>query len=155
MVAAAKYAPLGSRGLAVGTRAASYGLRRSLVRHVAEANRDTLVCVQLEDGDALRNLEAIAAVDGVDVVFVGPSDLSQALGYPGDITHPAVQDAMRTAFTRIRAAGKVAGTAGTLDMLQTAVALGVGYVYTHVSTLLSRASEETLATLRAPASHEQ
>lgn len=151
VVEAAKYAPLGNRGLAVGTRAARYGVRRSLARHVAEANRDTLVCVQLEDTDALRDVDAIAAVEGVDVVFVGPSDLSQALGYPGDIANPVVQGTMRTAFTRITAAGKVAGTAGTPDMLRTAIGCGAGYVYVHVTTLLARASEEILAALQAPA----
>ena len=151
VVEAATYAPLGNRGLAVGTRAARYGVRRALARHVAEANRDTLVCVQLEDTDALRDVDAIAAVEGVDVVFVGPSDLSQALGYPGDITNPVVQDTMRTAFTRITAAGKMAGTAGTADMLRTAIGAGTGYVYVHVTTLLARASEEILAALQAPA----
>ncbi|MGE5334379.1 MAG: HpcH/HpaI aldolase family protein [Nitrososphaerota archaeon] len=154
VVEAVKYAPLGSRGLAVGTRAARYGVRGSLARHVVEANRDTLVCVQLEDTDALRDLEAIAAVEGVDVVFVGPSDLSQSLGYPGDITHPVVQDTMRMACTRITAAGKVAGTTGTTgtaDMLRTAIGAGAGYVYVHVTTLLARASEEILGALQPPA----
>lgn len=151
VVEAAKYAPLGSRGLAVGTRAARYGLRGSLARHVAEANRDTLVCVQLEDTDALRDVDTVAAVEGVDVVFVGPSDVSQSLGYPGDVTNPVVQEAMRTAFARITAAGKIAGTAGTADMLRTAIGAGVGYVYVHVTTLFARASEEILAVLQASA----
>ena len=148
VVEAARYAPLGKRGLAVGTRSAYYGLRGSLAEHVAEANRDTLVCVQLEDTDTLRDIDAIAAVDGVDVVFVGPSDLSQSLGHPGDITHPDVQDAMHAAFTRIRAAGRVAGTAGKVDMLRTAINLGAGYVYVHLTAVLVRASEEILAALR-------
>lgn len=151
VVEAARYRPLGSRGLAVGTRAAHYGLRGSLAEHVAEANRDTLVCVQLEDTGALSDVDAIAAVEGMDVVFVGPSDLSQSLGHPGDITHPAVQDAMRAAFARIRAAGRVAGTAGNVDMLRTAINLGAGYVYVHLTALLARASEEILTALRASA----
>lgn len=148
VVEAARYGPLGTRGLAVGTRAAHYGLRGSLAEYVAAANRDTLVCVQLEDAGALREVDAIAAVDGVDVVFVGPSDLSQSLGYPGEITNPVVQDAMRTAFTRISAAGRVAGTAGTVDMLRTAINHGAGYVYVHLTALLARASEEILTALR-------
>lgn len=150
VVEAARYAPLGSRGLAVGTRAAHYGLRGSLAEHVTEANRDTLVCVQLEDTSALRDVDAIAAVEGVDVVFVGPSDLSQSLGHPGDITHPAVQHAMHAAFARIHAAGRVAGTAGKVDILRSAINLGAGYVYVHLTTLLAHATQEALASLRAP-----
>jgi 4-hydroxy-2-oxoheptanedioate aldolase len=78
-----KFHPLGQRGLAVGTRAAQYGLGLSQAEFVVQANRETLVCFQLEDLPALDNLEAICAVDGVNVVFVGPSDLLQALGFPG------------------------------------------------------------------------
>ncbi len=133
----------------MGTHAAHYGLRGSLAEHVAHANRDTLVCVQLEDMNALRDVVAIAAVDGVDVVFVGPSDLSQSLGYPGEITNPLVRDAMRTAFSRISAACKVAGTAGTVDMLRPAIDIGVGYVYVHLTTTLARASQEILTALRS------
>ena len=151
VVEAARYAPLGSRGLAVGTRAASYGLRGSLAEHVTDANRDTLVCLQLEDVEALGNLDAITAVEGVDVVFVGPSDLSQSLGYPGNIAHPAVQDALHTALARITAAGKVAGTAGNVDMLQASVSLGARYLYLHLTVLLARAAQEVLTSLRAPA----
>lgn len=78
-----KFHPVGPRGLAAGTRAAQYGIDLSQTEFVVQANRETLVCVQLEELPALDNLEAICAVEGVDVVLVGSSDLSQVLGFSG------------------------------------------------------------------------
>ena len=83
VVQAARYHPLGSRGLAAGTRAGNYGFGLSLSDHAQQANRETLVCIQLEEVEALRNLDEIVQVEGVDVFFIGPSDLSQSMGYPG------------------------------------------------------------------------
>ncbi len=136
VVAAVKFHPLGQRGLAVGTRAAHYGIGLSQAEFAAQANRETLVCVQLEGREALENLEAICAVDGVDVVFVGPSDLSQALGFPGQHDAPVVQQTMRQAFSRIVAAGKVAGTTGEAASLRAYRSCGVLYCYTHLTRLL-------------------
>jgi len=142
VVAAVKFHPLGQRGLAVGTRAAQYGIGLSQAEFVVQANRETLVCVQLEDLPALDNLEAICAVDGVDVVFVGPSDLSQALGFPGRHDAPAVQETMRQAFTRIISAGKWAGTTGETASIRAYRNCGVSYCYTHVTRILRTGAAE-------------
>lgn len=91
-VRSVKYAPRGARGLA-GSRAASYGQRGSLAEYVGRANEETLVVAQVETRDAVREVPRIAAVDGIDVVFVGPTDLSQSLGVPGEASHPAVEEA--------------------------------------------------------------
>jgi 4-hydroxy-2-oxoheptanedioate aldolase len=65
--------------------------------------------VQVETRDALREIEAIASVVGVDGVFIGPADLAASLGYPGQLNHPAVISAVEEAIRRICASGKAAG----------------------------------------------
>jgi 4-hydroxy-2-oxoheptanedioate aldolase len=70
--------------------------------------------VQVETREGMRNLDAIAAVEGVDGVFIGPSDLSAAFGHVGDPWHPEMQDIIADAFRRIQAAGKAIGIL-TLD----------------------------------------
>ncbi len=65
--------------------------------------------VQVETGEALKNLEAIAAVEGVDGVFIGPSDLAASLGHLGNPQHPDVQAAIKDAVTRLKKVGKPAG----------------------------------------------
>jgi 4-hydroxy-2-oxoheptanedioate aldolase len=142
IVAAVKFHPLGQRGLAVGTRAAQYGIGLSQAQFVAQANDATLVCVQLEEPQALDNLEAICAVKGVDVVFVGPSDLSQSLGFPGQHDAAPVQEAMRQAFSRIVAAGRKAGTTAEAARFKEYRSLGVSYFYTHITRILRMGSAE-------------
>lgn len=152
VVAAVKFHPLGQRGLAVGTRAAQYGIGLSQAEFVVQANRETLVCVQLEELQALDNLEAICAVDGVDVVFVGPSDLSQVLGFPGRHDAPVVQETMRQAFSRIIAAGKWAGTTGEAASIRAFRSCGVLYCYTHVTRILRAGAAEFFKGVKDPAS---
>jgi 4-hydroxy-2-oxoheptanedioate aldolase len=72
----------------------------------------------------------------VDVVFVGPSDLSQALGFPGRHDAPAVQETMSKAFARIIAAGKWAGTTGEAASIRAFRSCGVSYNYTHLTRIL-------------------
>lgn len=141
VVSAVKFAPEGQRSLAVGTRSAGYGFGIRQDIYTQQSNRDTLVCVQIEDVAGLRNLEEIAAVPGVDVVFVGPSDLSQSLGVPGQHGAPTVVQTMADAFTRIQGRGRVSGTAGNAEALRRYRGLGVGYFYTHLTTLLQLGSD--------------
>ena len=74
-----------------------------------EANEQVCLLVQAETREALNNLDAIAATDGVDGVFIGPADLSASLGHVGNPGHPEVQAAIDDAIARITAAGKAAG----------------------------------------------
>lgn len=142
VVASVKYHPLGDRGLAAGTRPANYGFGLSLSDYVREANRETLVCVQLEEAEALRNIDKILQVQGVDVFFVGPSDLSQSMGCPGRTDTPKVQTAIDNAFTAIVAAGKVPGSAGSTQSIVKYLSKGCLYVYTHVPRLLASGTAE-------------
>jgi 4-hydroxy-2-oxoheptanedioate aldolase len=90
----------------VSTRANRYGRVTEYFRRVHD---EICVLVQLETGAALERLGAIAAVDGVDGIFIGPSDLAAALGHLGNPGHPEVQTAIRSAIERSQAAGKPAG----------------------------------------------
>jgi 4-hydroxy-2-oxoheptanedioate aldolase len=105
-VASTRYPPDGVRGIAVTMRANNYGRVKDYVRRVHD---ELCVIVQIETREAVANIEAIAAVDGVDGLFIGPSDLAGDLGHLGDNRHPDVRAAIEQAVMRIQAAGKVAG----------------------------------------------
>jgi 4-hydroxy-2-oxoheptanedioate aldolase len=105
MVRAVRYPPHGIRGVATG-RAARWGRVDNYYRH---ANNQMCVLVQVETIEGVKNLMDIARVDGVDGVFIGPSDLGAALGHIGDASHPDVREAVAAAITAVRAAGKPAG----------------------------------------------
>jgi len=144
IVNAVKFPPQGNRSIAVGTRAAGYGFNRTMADYVRQANQDLLVCVQIEEKQAVTNIEQIAAVPGIDVLFIGPSDLSQSLGHPGEASHPEVKPVIDKAFSRIIAAGKIAGTAGNIATTSQRLQQGVLYYYTHLTTLLAYSSAEYL-----------
>ena len=135
-VEAVKFHPQGRRGLAAGTRASGYGYRGSMGEFTAGANRETLVCIQIEDEEALPNLDEILRVEGVDVFFIGPSDLSQSMGHPGDPKAPRVARAIEETLAKIVAAGRTPGMPATAEAVQTALGRGVRYIYTHLPTVL-------------------
>jgi 4-hydroxy-2-oxoheptanedioate aldolase len=105
-VASTRYPPEGIRGVAVAARASRYGRTPG---YLTKANGEMCVLVQVETRSALDQLEAIAQVDGVDGVFIGPSDLSASLGHLGNPQHAESQAAMKDAVTRLKAIGKPAG----------------------------------------------
>ena len=105
-VASMRYPPQGIRGVSVAARASRYG---RVPGYLNKANDEICVLVQVETRTALDQLEAIAKVDGVDGVFIGPSDLAASLGHLGNPQHPEVQKAMKDAVTRLKAVGKPAG----------------------------------------------
>lgn len=93
VVTAAKYGPRGERGLA-GSRQGGWGNTESLADFTVRANRETMVIVHIETAAAAEAVEEYTAVDGVDVLFIGPTDLSHSLGHPGNPGHPDVQKVM-------------------------------------------------------------
>lgn len=106
-VRAAYYPPLGERGLAVSTRAGRQGLA-SVDEHVRHATENTLVVVQLEDARALAHAGELARTERVDAVFIGPTDLSSSLGYPGQPGHPEVVAAIDRIAEDVVAADRAA-----------------------------------------------
>jgi 2-keto-3-deoxy-L-rhamnonate aldolase RhmA len=135
-VQAVKFHPQGARSLAAGTRASGYGYRGSMGEFTAAANRETLVCIQIEDEEALPNIDEILKVEGVDVFFIGPSDLSQSMGHPGDPKAPRVAKAINETLAKIVAAGRTPGMPATAEAVQGALAKGVRYIYTHLPVVL-------------------
>jgi 4-hydroxy-2-oxoheptanedioate aldolase len=105
-VAATRYPPLGVRGVAGTTRATRFGRVKN---YATRAHEEICVLVQVENQAGLDSLEAIAKVDGVDGVFIGPADLHASLGYPGETANPAVLPKIEDAIKRIRACGKAPG----------------------------------------------
>lgn len=107
-VQAAKYYPGGSRGVAM-MRSAQYSAVQPST-YFARANAETMVVLQCETAAAVENLPEILEVEGIDVIFVGPYDLSQSLGTPGQVNKPEVQDMIGRALDTIIASGVAAGT---------------------------------------------
>ena len=142
VVESVKFYPLGKRGLAAGTRPSGYGFGGSMDQFVKTANRETLVCVQLEDAEAIDNVDQILQVDQVDVFFVGPSDLSQSMGYPGNPKAAPVRDAIDNTFKKIAAAGKIAGTPADSANIRAVLDKEIRYTYTHLTKLLGSAAKE-------------
>ncbi|HEU5019189.1 MAG TPA: aldolase/citrate lyase family protein [Pseudolabrys sp.] len=150
-VEAVKFHPLGQRGLAAGTRASGYGYRGSMGAFTETANKETLICAQIEDEAAVRNIDAILETDGIDVFFIGPSDLSQSMGYPGNPKAEPVAKAIETTLKKIIAAGKTPGMPASSENVAAAVERGVRYIYNHVPTLLGSACTAYLKAGRSTA----
>jgi 4-hydroxy-2-oxoheptanedioate aldolase len=150
-VDAIKYYPTGHRGIFSRSRPANYGFSGSTGDYVAEANRNTLVCLMLEEVEAIRNLEELVTVDEVDVFFIGSGDLSQSMGYPGQQTHPEVQALMEEGVTLIRESGKVAGVSCPDSYIPKFLNMGVQYFHSNVNSLIQTSSVSYLAEVREAA----
>lgn len=104
----AKFYPYGMRGVCRFVRAADYS---NCDRYkFFESSKDVLIILQLEGIKAIENLDEILDVEGVDILFIGPYDLSQSLGIPGQVNNPVVVNAMKDIVERAKAKGKVVGT---------------------------------------------
>lgn len=149
-VASTRYPPEGTRGVAGTHRASRFG---TVTDYVKIAASEVCVIVQIETPSALDQLEAIAAVPGVDSIFVGPADLSASMGHLGDIGHPDAQAKLADAARRCRAVGKPCGIVGGTPEL-VARFLEYGYSWVAVASdmamMVSRANE-WLAKVRADA----
>jgi 4-hydroxy-2-oxoheptanedioate aldolase len=111
-VASCRYPPAGIRGITTTSRGSCYG---RITDYLERANAEICVLVQIETREALEEVEAIASVEGVDGVFIGPADLSASLGHIGDPRHPEVQAAIEDAAKRLTALGKPAGILGPTE----------------------------------------
>jgi 4-hydroxy-2-oxoheptanedioate aldolase len=142
-----RYPPQGVRGVAGSTRAAGYGRIKD---YMNRAHEELCVLVQAETRLALRNLEGIAAVEGVDGIFIGPNDLAADLGHLGNWQHPEVWKVMEDAAKRIRKAGKAPGIlVGEVDGKR---CLDMGYLFVAVGAdtgMLVRGSDALAARFRS------
>ncbi|WP_337269960.1 4-hydroxy-2-oxoheptanedioate aldolase [Oryzifoliimicrobium ureilyticus] len=139
-VAATRYPPAGMRGVSALTRATRFG---RVPNYAQTAEREICVLLQIETGEALDQLEAIAGVHGVDGIFIGPADLAASLGYPGQPGHPNVVSAIEHAIERLKAVGTPSGIL-TPDETFAARCIEKGTLFTAVGVdvaLLARGSE--------------
>ncbi|MTH36523.1 4-hydroxy-2-oxoheptanedioate aldolase [Paracoccus limosus] len=147
-VAATRYPPGGIRGVSGLTRATGFGRIAGYAEH---AEAQLCLLVQIETREALDRIEEIAAVEGVDGIFVGPADLAASLGHVGKPGHPEVVAEVEDAITRIIAAGKPAGIL-TPDTAFAARCVELGTTFTAVGIdagILARQSEALLQRFRA------
>jgi 4-hydroxy-2-oxoheptanedioate aldolase len=112
-VAYTRFPPRGVRGVASSTVATDFGMRAEAYQREAETH--VLTIVQIETRQAVDNASAIAAVEGVDVLFVGPLDLSFQLGCPRDFEHPDELEALDQVVAACRTHGKAAGILASID----------------------------------------
>jgi 2-keto-3-deoxy-L-rhamnonate aldolase RhmA len=130
-VAAMRYPPQGVRGVARFNRAAGFSMEFD--RYFAEANASLLTVIQIETPEAVANAAEIAAIDGVDVLFVGPLDLSVNLGIPQQFAHPDFRAAIAKVIAAAKGAGKAAGTL-LANAEQIALAIADGYTFIAVGS---------------------
>ena len=144
-----RYPPQGDRGVATYNRACRYGLDPGALDR---ANDEVLCVVQIESAAAVDAADDIAALDGVDVLFVGPRDLSHDLGVPGDITAPAYTQALDSVLAAAKRHGKAAGML-VADGAAAAARLAQGWSFLAIgsdSTLLATAVVSELGRARTP-----
>jgi 4-hydroxy-2-oxoheptanedioate aldolase len=145
-VAACRYPPVGRRGAASSSaRASNYGMAPDYVATCAE---NLLVVLQIESAKGVENIDKILAVEGIDVMFIGPHDLSGTVGQLGNLKHPAVATLIARAEERILASGVPMGTVphpgcSALDMFAR------GYSFVNAGSDVSRLRDSSLADVRA------
>ncbi|MCH1882467.1 aldolase/citrate lyase family protein [Agrococcus sp. ARC_14] len=152
-VRAARYP--GAEGEREGARGIGSALARSsrwgrIAGYVADADRQVSVTVQIETADGVANAASIAAVDGVDAVFIGPADLAGSMGYPGRPSEQAVMDAVDAAIDAVRSVGTPAGVNAFAEAdADRCIARGASFVFVGADvTLMARGSEAAVARLK-------
>lgn len=149
VVHGAKYQPLGLRGLSFFTRAGDYVINGTQ-GYTDYLNAEQLVIVHVEGKRGLENLDEILTVPHIDVIFLGPYDLSQSFGIPGQVNDPRVVKGMEEANTKIRAAGKWTGTfAADVPTAHRWAGLGIQYMSMNVDVgIFARACKEMVEGFR-------
>ncbi|AIN58443.1 4-hydroxy-2-oxoheptanedioate aldolase [Pseudomonas soli] len=144
LVRAMRYPPHGVRG--VGSALARASRWNSIPDYLDQADDQMCLLVQVENCEGLANLDAICAVEGVDGVFIGPADLSAAMGQRGNPGHPEVQAAIEEAIVRITRAGKAAGILSADETLaRRYIELGAAFVAVGVDTTVLMRGLQVLA----------
>lgn len=144
LVSATRYPPVGRRG--VGSALARASRWNGIPGYLDHADEQICLLAQLESRPGLDNLEAIAAVEGVDGLFIGPADLAAALGHRGNPGHPEVQAVIEKTIARIQATGKPAGILSADEKLaRRYLELGCRFVAVGVDTTLLGNATRSLA----------
>ncbi|RZI96102.1 MAG: 2-dehydro-3-deoxyglucarate aldolase [Microbacterium sp.] len=153
VVEAVRYPPRGKRG--VGSALARSARWNRVDGYLHDADRHTSLFVQVETAEGVDNAAEIAAVDGIDGVFVGPSDLAASMGLLGQQSHPEVTAAVRRAFDAVRAAGKPVGVNAFDDAVaRSYVEGGASFVLVGADVAILARSSEAFAAAWVPASDD-
>jgi len=127
-VRSVKYAPQGERGVCRYVRAANYSSINKF-KYFKSANKETMIIAHIEGVEGINNLGEILSVPDIDVIFVGPYDLSQSLGIPGEVNNPLVTEKMKEVVLRCRENKVAVGTfADDVETAKSWVSLGVQYM---------------------------
>ena len=128
VVKAAKFYPQGARGVCRYVRAADYASMPK-ENYFGNANKTTGTIIHIEGNIAFNNIDEILAVDGIDVIFIGPYDMSQSCGVPGQVNHPKVIAQMKEIVEKAKSLGKLVGTfVETPESSKQWVDLGIKYI---------------------------
>jgi len=127
-VKSVKYSPQGERGVCRYVRAANYSSMDKF-KYFKSANEETMIIAHIEGVEGINNLDEILSVPGIDVIFIGPYDLSQSLGIPGQVNHPLVTEKMKEVVSKCKVSKVAAGTfADDIETAKSWVSLGVQYM---------------------------
>ena len=137
-VQAAKYYPIGTRGTSASR--GTFGM--DLKDYYANANDEVVVIGLLEELQAIHNLDEILTVEGMDVFLIGPGDLAQTMGLPGQMGHPKVRDVVDGAIKKIVDAGRTAGTTGQIGNIEELYEKGIRFFLTNWGPWMSRGAQD-------------
>ncbi len=143
-----KYTPVGKRGFSPSVRAANYGLfdKKEYVKY---ANENTLIVSHCETVECVNNLDEILKIPEIDVIFIGPMDLSQSLGVIGEAKHPKVLECIDIIIKKTKDAGKAVGIVSTAEAAHDYIDRGVQYLL--ISTdqgMIVSAGKQTIKKIR-------
>jgi len=122
-----RFHPIGRRPVDGGNADGQY-CTIDYCEYLKQANEQRFVCVQIEDPEPLADLDAIAALDGIDIIFFGPGDFSQGIGAPGVWDHPKITETRKRVAEVAVAHGKTAGTVGNPDNAKDLIAMGYRFI---------------------------
>lgn len=146
----AKFAPLGKRGFDGGNPDMPY-CTMPMDEYVHRANEETFVVIQIEDPQAVMQAEAIARVEGVDVLFFGPADFTILAGIPGQFDHPKVEEALRTVAAAAKKAGKHWGMpAWTMELAKKLLDMGAKFLANGADIIMVKTGLEDIQRRFAP-----
>ena len=149
-IQAVKYPPLGVRGAASSSRAANFGLTQTATEYFAAANELTMVLPMVEEVEAVENIDAILAVDGLEAIFIGPGDMSLTMGYPGQPFHPEVRARVDLVVKKARERGIHVGTIGRdVEGTRAMIDQGIGMLLGSANALMAGACKAYLQGVRA------
>ena len=148
-VKSVKYSPQGERGVCRYVRAANYSSMDKF-KYFKYANEETMIIAHIEGVDGINNLDEILSVPGIDVIFIGPYDLSQSLGIPGEVNNPLVTERMKEVILKCKKSKVAVGTfADDVETAKSWISLGVQYMSFSVDVgILYEASKNVINKLK-------